>query len=59
MNKQTEVRNIEVTLKKIFKKKQINNFDVLIANKLLLKWKKLTNYKEDDGIILDKEPNYR
>jgi hypothetical protein len=58
MNTKKEISAIEFTLREIFRKEHINRFDVVIANRLFEKWKKLTNYKVEDANIIDKEPNY-
>jgi len=55
-----EIKTIEYTLKSIFKKDEITSDDVISANRLFKKWKKLTKYKEDTSFIvesvLDNEP---
>jgi hypothetical protein len=61
MDKKKEICYIEFTIRKIFEKNKISRYDVAIANRLLYKWKKLTEHKErneypiaDD--IIDREP---
>jgi hypothetical protein len=49
-----EIKTIEYTLINIFKKDKITNDDVVIANKLFEKWKRLKTIKEES--ILDEEP---
>jgi hypothetical protein len=62
MTLKNEILTIEYTLKTIFRKDKITRIDVAIANNLFYKWKKLTEYVEDDKSpimesILDEEPN--
>lgn len=52
-----EIKTIEYTLKNIFKKDKITNDDVVIANKLFEKWKRLKTIKEEN--ILDEEPSWQ
>jgi hypothetical protein len=61
MNPERKIRIIEFTVKRIFEKDKINDRNIILANKLFDKWKKLTKYKEDYEYpilddILDKEP---
>ena len=44
--KEIEVRNIEDCIKRIFYKKEITQSDIMTANVLIEKWKKLTNWVE-------------
>lgn len=65
MNPQKEIRYIEFTLKKIFEQDKISKYDIIIANKLFYKWKKLTEHKEEEeehpliDDILDEEPDWK
>ena len=43
---QFEIKTIETTIKFIFNKENITDDDVIIGNKLINKWKKLTNWVE-------------
>jgi|LakMenEpi03Aug12_release.lakeMendotaPanAssembly.Ray.scaffolds.fasta_scaffold4981645_2 hypothetical protein len=52
-----EIKTIEYTLINIFKKDKITNDDVVIANKLFEKWKRLKTIKEEN--ILDEEPSWQ
>lgn len=45
--KEIEVRNIEDCIKRIFYKTEITQSDVITANLLIEKWKKLTNWVEE------------
>ena len=61
MDTKKEIICIEFTIRKIFEKNKISRYDVNIANKLLYKWKKLTEYKENNEYpilddIIDREP---
>jgi hypothetical protein len=61
MNTERKIRIIEFTVKTIFEKDKINDRNIILANKLFDKWKKLTKHKEDCehpifDDILDKEP---
>jgi predicted transcriptional regulator len=54
---QEEIKTIEYTLRSIFNKDEIRMIDVVAANSLFEKWKKLTGYTEEiilDQSILDK-----
>tara|TARA_B110000503_G_C7027534_1_gene362538 strand:- start:613 stop:816 length:204 start_codon:yes stop_codon:yes gene_type:complete len=64
MANKNEIMTIEYTLKSIFNKNKIRSVDVVMANKLFDKWKKLTNYVEDTKYpvieyILEEQPNYK
>ena len=48
MKKSDEIFTIECTLKNIFNRDVIRGIDVVRANSLLKKWKKLTEHVEDD-----------
>lgn len=49
MSNHQEIIILECRIKDIFKKDVITDVDVFIANRLIEKWKKLTNYKEEDS----------
>jgi hypothetical protein len=62
--KQIEILDLEFEITKIFNQETIKMFDVVRANKLLQRWKELTNHKEatsnpilDYVDILDEQPN--
>jgi hypothetical protein len=64
MELKREIIVIEFTLKKIFEKEEISDLDVIISNKLLNKWKKLTGHIENDeypllDFIIDDEPDWK
>jgi hypothetical protein len=48
VKKSDEIFTIECTLKNIFNRDVIRGIDVVRANSLLKKWKKLTEHVEDD-----------
>ena len=48
MKKSDKIFTIECTLKNIFNRDVIRGIDVVRANSLLKKWKKLTEHVEDD-----------
>ena len=64
MKKSDEIFTIECTLKNIFNRDVIRGIDVVRANSLLKKWKKLTEHVEDDkspirNNVLEQEPNWQ
>ena len=64
MKKSDDIFTIECTLKNIFNRDVIRGIDVVRANSLLKKWKKLTEHVEDDESpikdnILEQEPNWQ
>ena len=64
MKKSDDIFTIECTLKNIFNKDVIRGIDVIRANSLLKKWKKLTEHVEDDESpikdnILEQEPDWQ
>ncbi len=64
MKKSDDIFTIECTLKNIFNKDVIRGIDVVRANSLLKKWKKLTEHVEDDESpikdnILEQEPDWQ
>jgi len=48
VKKSDKIFTIECTLKNIFNRDVIRGIDVVRANSLLKKWKKLTEHVEDD-----------
>jgi hypothetical protein len=64
VKKSDEIFTIECTLKNIFNRDVIRGIDVVRANSLLKKWKKLTEHVEDDkspirNNVLEQEPNWQ
>lgn len=46
--KDFEIRTLEDSIKRIFYKKEITKDDVNLANKFIAKWKRLTNWIENE-----------
>ena len=64
MKKNEDILTIEYTLKNIFNRDVIRDIDIVRANSLLEKWKKLTGYVEDctspiRSNILELEPDWQ
>lgn len=55
-----QIKTLEDRIKEIFNKERIRKMDVIIANRLIEDWKKITNYKTPNipisYDILDEKP---
>jgi hypothetical protein len=65
MSLRAEIERIETKLRTVFNKDRITSYDVVECNKLIEKWKKLTNYNTEKTpesnreSVIDDKPNWQ